>query len=146
MFRVIAATAAAAGLLAAGGTIAVDKATEPGAPGPSHAVYSFVHALKHENFGRACSYLSQDLQDSYTEGVRSLCGYTLFGSVVVEIMMGGPNPYDYAIVVAGSEKCDGDVCTYKLGFRDQYTGEFYGAAKATVKKQESGRYRITDIT
>lgn len=119
--RVLSAVAAvtAAGAFALGyGAANLDPSGDPGSSA-KRTIYSFVHAAKAQNFGRACSYMTADWAS-----VAPACA-----------------KMDGARVVAGSETVvDEETVTYRVDF-----GDGYPPSTVTVKLQPSGKWRVTEV-
>lgn len=119
-----------------------------GASGSSadRTIYSAVYALKHKNFGRFCSYLSQDLRsDPYTCSLNNAAGWgqnVVFFSIDIfgpelEILPG------YKVVV------DEDTVTYVVKIELDRVSLDSGADPYylfMVELQDSGKWRISKIT
>jgi len=111
------------------------------APGSSadRTVYSAVYSLKAKNFGRFCSYLEQKFRGPAdvcaTTNASQWAGGTMLG---IDLFAGAEVLADYKIVVSD------DTVTYvvQLPALAQYDAQYY---RFTVKRQESGKWRITKI-
>jgi hypothetical protein len=103
----------------------------------SHVAHSFVHALKHSNFGRACSYFSKGLLAGSTY---EDCRFAYVGIEMQVRSFIGVSPWDGA-KFRGSPKVEGEKVIYSLDIPAADT-----TSTLTLKKNDSGDYRLTDIS
>lgn len=134
--------AAAAGLvavLAGAAVLAFQPFSGTGNPGssPERTVYSAVYSLKHKNFGRFCSYLTQSYRGEPAACAAGNAGGWGMNAVFFNVDIFGEDTH----VVAGSRvQVDENTVTFKVqlsAIPDPYV--------FTVKKQPSGKWRIASI-
>jgi hypothetical protein len=125
-------------LVALVASVALLSDPAPRGSSPERTVYSAIHALKAKNFGRFCSYLSDDLRS----GGGMACSDAQAGGWAVNAVLGGIDVFQNATVIPGS-RVDVDDDTVEFGVvLPRLPDPVY---VITVKKQESGNWRITDI-
>lgn len=136
MIRVIVAAVAAA-VLTFAGTKAAD--TEASAAGSSaeRTVFSAVHALKHRNFGRFCSYLADPLRESSAPCADTNAFQWAVGAQLGIDFFGGDMR-----VVANYRV---DVGAGTVTFVVQLSGLPEPYYRFTVELQANGLWRITGI-
>lgn len=131
------ATAATCGLLVGAGS-GYEAGRPDNGPGSSasRTAYSFVYALKHANFGRACSYVadSQKLQGN------DACGQGMLGNAAMGMLLFGGYVWGDVRIMPGSERVISPTeVVYVI------EGEVVGKALMHVVKGESGKWRIVSI-
>lgn len=131
--------AALAGLLAvvAGALVLVFQPFSSSPPGSSasRTIYSFAYALSHHNFGRACSYLAQDVR-----GAKQDCAAGLDANGALNLVMFGADIWAGMKVIPGSahENKNGSI-TYKI------RSDEIPPVAVRVAKQKSGNWRVVRI-
>lgn len=135
MLKPIAAALAAAALTA-GGFLATGS-DKPGSSAERTA-YSALYALKHRNFGRFCSYLTQELGGSGTA-----CATNNAAGWAQNLMWGGVDVFaDNSTIVVGSRRdVDENTVTYDLLISDPQESVY----RLTIDRQASGNWRISAI-
>lgn len=132
--------AVAAAVLTFAGTQVVGGDSGPGSSAERTA-YSAVYALKHKNFGRFCSYLSEELRgNSDACALNNAAGWGQ-NAVFWALDIFGPGMRildNYRVDV------DGDTVTFVVMLTVPSGAEnpYY---RFTVEKQPSGKWRITKI-
>lgn len=108
---------------------------------PERTAYSFIHAMKHNNFGRACSYFT----DQYRGDV-DRCSQGYLESASMFIMFLGKSPFVDAAVVPGTrEELEDGRVTYQVGFWNMDTGKLVPSATLIIVEGPNGKWRIDDI-
>lgn len=137
MFKAIGAAVAAA-VLTFTGTQVAGGPSEPGSS-PERTVFSAVHALKHKNFGRFCSYLSDELR-----GASGDCAAGNAAGWGQNAILIGLDIFDAGskVVPGYRAQVDDETVTYLVNFPALEADGYY---RVTVVLQASGKWRITAI-
>jgi hypothetical protein len=135
MIRKGAALVAAVAVGALGATVVERSSGPETVSSASSTAHSFVSALKHHNYGRACRWFTQEHVDE--SGGYKACRLEFVGAVGQAAMWGDPDPYATATVTAGGESEEGVL--FLFGFTD--TDDVY---TATVVKTDKG-WRIASV-
>lgn len=134
MGKIIAAAAAftAGVLLTFAAWTVSDRPRESSA---DRTIYSFVHAVRHHNYGRACSWFVEDMRGTS----ETQCGQGVTASIG-GAMQFGLDPYAEAYVKPGSKAVvDKTTVTYVVGTRDGVVADYL----FTVTRLGNGRWRIS---
>lgn len=126
----------------AGGSINPGLPEDEQKQSAKYVAYSFVHALKSANFGKACSYYSQETIKRWS-GDYATCRATFASSLTLYGFFPQPYFYDPLKVVPGSEKDESRGGRTVVSFVLSFDGSFF---RLSLEPKDDGDYRITDLS